>query len=155
MGSTVPVRTERINIFFTRRYFVIKKRIWRNLRSTYLRHHRRSENSSACLKSTTSNCCAQLFQNSSLSFHSVYAPAIRSSPTNSRTDSFSPSILYSSRNLFILGNVNCHHPSGTQKVVPTPAGRKYSIGSSFLTSFLSITLTYLLYPSLLWQSLLP
>ena len=75
-----------------------------------MRHHRRSENSFACLKSTTSNCCAQVFQNSSLSFLSVYAPAICSSPTNSRTDSFSLSILYSSKNLYILGNVNCHHP---------------------------------------------
>ena len=37
-------------------------------------------------------------------------------------------------------------PSGTQTVVPTPVGRKYLIGSSLLTSFLSITLTYLLSP---------
>ena len=36
-------------------------------------------------------------------------PPIRSSPTNGRTDSFSPSILPSSRNLFILGDFNCHH----------------------------------------------
>ena len=48
--------------------------------------------------------------NSSLvSFLNVYAPPIRSSPTNGRTDSFSPSILPSSRNLFILGDFNCHH----------------------------------------------
>ena len=33
-----------------------------------------------------------------------------SSPTDGRTDSFSPSILPSSRNLFILGDFNCHHP---------------------------------------------
>ena len=32
-----------------------------------------------------------------------------SSPTDGRTDSFSPSILSSSRNLFILGHFNCHH----------------------------------------------
>ena len=74
-----------------------------------MRHHKRSENSFACLRSTTSNCCAQLFQNSSFSFLSVYASAIRSSPTNSRNDSISPSILYSSRNLFILGDVNFLH----------------------------------------------
>ena len=37
-------------------------------------------------------------------------PPIRSSPTDGRTDSFSPSILPSSRNLFILGYFNCHHP---------------------------------------------
>ena len=89
-----------------------------------MRHHRRSENSFACLRSTISNCCAQLFQNSSLSFLSVYAPAIRSSPTNSRTDSFSPSILYSSRNLFILGNVNCHRPLWDSKGSSEPRGEE-------------------------------
>ena len=36
-------------------------------------------------------------------------------------------------------------PSGTQKVVPTPVGRKYSIESSLLTSFPSMTLIYLLF----------
>ena len=47
---------------------------------------------------------------SSLSFLNVYAPPICSSPTDGRNDSFSPSILPSSRNLFILGDFNCHHP---------------------------------------------
>ena len=36
-------------------------------------------------------------------------------------------------------------PSGTQKVLPILMGRKYSIGSSLLTSFPSMTLTYLLF----------
>ena len=45
-----------------------------------------------------------------MSFLNVYVPPIRSSPTDGRTDSFSPSILPSSRNLFILGDFNCHHP---------------------------------------------
>ena len=36
-------------------------------------------------------------------------------------------------------------PSGIQKILPTPAGRPDSIGSSLLTSSLSITLTYLLF----------
>ena len=89
-----------------------------------MRHHRRRENPFACLRSKTSNCCAQLFQNSSLSFLSVYAPAIRSSPTNSRTDSFSPSTLYSSRNLFILGNVNCHHPLWDSNGSSDPRGEE-------------------------------
>ena len=40
-----------------------------------------------------------------MSFLNVYAPPIRSSPTDGRTDSFSPSI-----HLFILGDFNCHHP---------------------------------------------
>ena len=35
--------------------------------------------------------------------------------------------------------------SGTQEVLPTPAGRKYLIGSSLLTSSHSMTLTYLLF----------
>ena len=51
-----------------------------------------------------------LNKSSSLSFLNMYAPPIRSSPTDGRTDSFSPSIFPSSRNLFILGDFNCHHP---------------------------------------------
>ena len=51
-----------------------------------------------------------LNNSSSLSFLNVCAPPIRSSPTDGSTDSFSPSILPSSRNLFILGDFNCHHP---------------------------------------------
>ena len=86
-----------------------------------------------------------LNNSSSLSFLNVYAPPIRFSPTDGRTDSFSPSILPSSRNLFILGHFNCHHPSGTQEVLPTPAGRKYLTGSSLLTSSLSMTLTHPLF----------
>ena len=70
----------------------------------------------------------------SLSFLNVYAPPICSSLTDGRNNSFFPSILYSCRNLFILGDFNCHHPSGTEKVLPTLMGRKYSIGSSLLTS---------------------
>ena len=79
---------------------------------------------------------------SSVSFFIVYASPIRSSPTDGRTDSFSPSILTSSRNLFILGDFNCHHPFGTQEVLPTPAGKKYSTGSSPRTSSPSMTPTH-------------
>ena len=68
-------------------------------------------------------------------------PPIRSSPTDGRTDSFSPSILPSSRNLFILGNFIAITGFGTQKVLPTPVGRKYSTGSSPQTSSPSMTLT--------------
>ena len=46
-------------------------------------------------------------------------------------------------------------PSGTQEVLPTPAGRKDSTGSSLLTSSLSMTLTHHSSPSLLWQSFFP
>ena len=37
-------------------------------------------------------------------------PPIRSSPTDGRTESYSPYILPSSKNLVILGDFNCHHP---------------------------------------------
>ena len=72
-------------------------------------------------------------------------PPICSSLMDGKTDSFSPSTLSSSRNLFILGDFNCHHPSGTQEVPPTPTGKKYSIGSFPLTSSPSMTLTHPLF----------
>ena len=60
----------------------------------------------------------------SLSFLNVYAPPIRSSPTDGRTDSFSPFILPSSRNLFIQGDFNCHHPLWDSRVTSDPHGEK-------------------------------
>ena len=51
-----------------------------------------------------------LNNSSLLPFLNVYAPHICFFPTDNRADSFSPSILHSSRNLSILGNFNCHHP---------------------------------------------
>ena len=75
-----------------------------------------------------------------LVFH-VYALPIRSS-MNGRTDSFSPSILPSSRNLLIPGNFNCHHPLWDSRGTSDPAGRKYLTGSFLLTSYPSITLRY-------------
>ena len=59
-----------------------------------------------------------------MSFLNVYAPPIRSSPTDSRTDSFSPSTLPSSRNLFILGDFNCHHPLWDSRCISDPRGEK-------------------------------
>ena len=59
-----------------------------------------------------------------MSFLNVYAPPIRSSPTNGRTDSFSPSILPSSRNLFILGDFNCHHPLWDSRGTSDPRGEE-------------------------------
>ena len=81
---------------------------------------------------------------SSLFFLNVYAPPPPYSllSTDGRTDSFSPSILSFSRYLVILKDLNCHHPSWTQEVLPTPAGRRYSTGSSLLTSSSSMTLTH-------------
>ena len=69
-------------------------------------------------------------------------PPICSSPTDGRTDSFSPSILPSSRNLFILGDFNCHYLLWTQGLPPTPVGKKYSTASSPLTSSPSMILTH-------------
>ena len=54
----------------------------------------------------------------------MYAPPIRSSPTDGRTDSFSSSILSSSRNLFILGDFNCHHPLWDSRVTSDPSGEE-------------------------------
>ena len=41
-----------------------------------------------------------------------------------RTDSFSPSILPSSRNLFILGDFNCHHPFWDSRGTSDPCGEE-------------------------------
>ena len=65
-----------------------------------------------------------LNNSSSVSFFNVYAPPIRSSPTDGRTNLFSPSILPSSRNLFILGDFNCHHPLWDSTVTSDPRGEE-------------------------------
>ena len=54
----------------------------------------------------------------------MYAPPIRSSPTDGRIDSFSPSILSFSRNLFILGDFNCHHPLWDSRGTSDPRGEE-------------------------------
>ena len=59
-----------------------------------------------------------------MSFLNVYGPPICSSPTDGRTDSFSPSILPSSRNLFILGDFNCHHPLWDSGGTSDPCGEE-------------------------------
>ena len=59
-----------------------------------------------------------LNDSSSLSFLNVYAPSIRFSPKDSRTDSFSPSILPSSTNLLFWETSIVITPSRTQKVLP-------------------------------------
>ena len=71
-----------------------------------------------------------LNNSSSLSFPNVYAPSpIRSSLTDGRTDSFSPSSLYSLPPLFpppeissFWGTSIAITPSWTQEVLPTPTG---------------------------------
>ena len=54
----------------------------------------------------------------------MYAPPIRSAPTDGRTDFFFPFILPSSRNLFILGDFNCHHPIWDSRGTSDPPGEK-------------------------------
>ena len=54
----------------------------------------------------------------------MFTPPIRSSPTDGRTDSFSPSIFPSSRNLFILGDFNCHHPLWDSRGTSDPRGEE-------------------------------
>ena len=83
-----------------------------------------------------------LNNSSSVSFLSVYALPIRFSPTDDRTDSFSPSIFSSSKILFILGNFNCHHLLWDPRGSSAPMEGKYSTGSSLLTSSPSMTLTH-------------
>ena len=65
-----------------------------------------------------------LNNSSSVSFLNVYAHPIRSSPTDGRTDSFSSSILSSSRNLFILRDFNCHHPLWDPRGTSDPRGEE-------------------------------
>ena len=83
--------------------------------------------------------------NSSVSFLNVYAPPIRSSPPDGRTDSFSPSIFFSPEISSFWGTSIAIIPSGTQEARPTPEGRKYLTGSSLLTSSPSMTLTHPLF----------
>ena len=59
-----------------------------------------------------------------MSFLNVYAPLIRASPTDGRTDSLSPSILPSSRHLFILRDYNCHHPLWDSRGTSDPRGEE-------------------------------
>ena len=62
-------------------------------------------------------------------------PLIRSSPLDDRADSFSTSILPSSRNLFILGDFNCHHPLWDSRGTSEPRLKEvfdWVISSDFL-----------------------
>ena len=59
-----------------------------------------------------------------MSFLNVYAPPIRSSLTDSRTEFFPPSILSSSRNLFILWDFNCHQPLWDSRGSSDPRGKE-------------------------------
>ena len=69
-------------------------------------------------------------------------PPIRSSTTNGRSDSFSPSILSSPRNLFILGDFNCHHRLWDSRVTSDPRGEEVF---DWVISSPSMTLTHPLF----------
>ena len=78
-----------------------------------------------------------LYDSSSLSFLNVYAPPICSSPRDSRTDSFSLSILPIFRNLSILGDCNYHHPLWYSKGASDPSGKEvfsWAISSDLLNN---------------------
>ena len=69
------------------------------------------------------------------SLFSMCVPPIRSSPADGRSDSFSPSILLSFRNLFILGDFGCHHPLWDSRGTSDPRGEEvfdWVISSDFL-----------------------
>ena len=70
-------------------------------------------------------------------------PPIRSSPTDCKPTPFLPPFFPSSEISSFWGTSIAIILSGTQKVLLTLVGRKYSTGSSFLTSSPSIILTYL------------
>ena len=77
--------------------------------------------------------------NSSLvSFLNVYAPLF--APPQRMAEP-TPS----SRNLFILGDINCHHPLWDSRVTSDPLGKKYPTGSSPLISSPSMTLRHPLF----------
>ena len=55
-------------------------------------------------------CVKVLFSNHSpLQFLNLYSPPIRSTPSDSRTRTFSPDIFPNSPDTFILGDFNAHH----------------------------------------------
>ena len=62
-----------------------------------------------------------LFSNHSpLQFLNLYSPHIRSTPSDSRTRTFSPDILPNSSDTFILGDFNAHHPTWDSLFSPDP-----------------------------------
>ena len=86
-----------------------------------------------------------LNNSSSLSFLNVYILLIRSSPTDSRADSFFPLFFSHPKTYIFWGTSIAITSSGIQEVLPTPTGRKYLTGSALLNSSPSMTLTYLLF----------
>ena len=66
-------------------------------------------------------CAKVLFSNHShLQFLNLYSHPIRSTPSDSRTKTFSPDIFPNSPDTFILGNFNAHHPIWDSLIPPNP-----------------------------------
>ena len=79
---------------------------------------------------------------SSVSFLNVYAPLFAPPQRMSEPTPFPPPFFPLPEISSFWGTSIAITPSGTQEVLPTPAGRKYSTGSSLLTSSPSMTLTH-------------
>ena len=83
-----------------------------------------------------------LNNSSSLSFLNVYAPLFASPQRTTEPTPFFPQFFSPAKISSFVENSIAITPSGTQEVLPTPAGRKYSTGSFLLTSSPSITPTH-------------
>ena len=83
-----------------------------------------------------------LNNSSSLSFLNVYAPLFAPPQRMAEPIPFLPPFFPPPEISSFWGTSIAITPSGTQKVLPTPGGRKYSTGSSLQTSSPSITLTH-------------
>ena len=69
------------------------------------------------------HCFKVLFSNHfPLQFLTLYSPPIRSTPSDSRTRTFSPDILPNSPDTFILGDFSAHHPTWDRLIPPNPPG---------------------------------
>ena len=68
-------------------------------------------------------CVKVLFSNHSpIQFLNLYSPPIRSTPSDSRTRTFSPDILPNSPDTFMLGDFNAHHRTWDSLISPDPPG---------------------------------
>ena len=68
--------------------------------------------------------CVKFLFSSRLPFQflNLCSPPIRSTPSDSRTRTFSPDILPGSHDTFILGDFNAHHPPWGRLIPPGPPG---------------------------------
>ena len=86
-----------------------------------------------------------LNNSSSLSFLNVYAPLFAPPQRMAKLNPFLPQFFPLPEISSFWGTSIAITPSGTQEVLPTPVGKKYSTGSSLLTSSPSMTQTHPLF----------